>query len=221
MNPTFHRMMNTSAIPRRRRVRLAAALALAALVAACASLLPPPAPAPNLHVLDAVPAATTPSPERRDLVLEVSAPKAWPGFDTAQMAYVKKPHALDYYANNRWADAPARMLGPSIARALEHTGAFRAVVQAPTTVAADLRLSTELVRLQQNFATKPSEVELVLHVQLVDVRGRRVVATRTLEATETAPSDDPYGGVIAANRALARLLAQVAEFCVAESGRLR
>ena len=63
--------------------------------------------------------------------------------------------------------------------------------------------------------------ELALHVQLVDVRGRRVVATRTLEATEAAPSEDAYGGVIAANRALARVLAQVAAFCVGESGRMR
>jgi cholesterol transport system auxiliary component len=220
MNPTFRRT-NSVPIPRRRGARLTAVLAFAALVAGCASLLPPPSPAPNLHVLDAVPAATTPSPERRDLVLEVSAPKAWPGFDTPQMAYVRKPHALDYYASNRWADAPARMIVPSIARALEQTGAFRAVVQAPTTVAADLRLSTELVRLQQNFAAKPSEVELALHVQVIDVRGRRVVATRTFEATEAAPSEDAYGGVIAANRALARVLAQVAAFCVAESARLR
>jgi len=98
---------------------------------------------------------------------------------------------------------------------------FRAVVQPPTMVGADLRVSTELVRLQQNFASKPSESELVLHVQLIDVRTRVVVATRTFEATEAAPSEDPYGGVIAANRAIERLLAQLAAFCVTESARLR
>ena len=113
------------------------------------------------------------------------------------------------------------MIGPLIARALEQTGAFGAVLQAPTTVAADLRLAAELVRLQQNFAAKPSTIELALHVQLVDVRGRRVLATRTFEATEVAPSEDAYGGVVAANRALGRVLAEVATFSVAESTRLR
>jgi cholesterol transport system auxiliary component len=206
---------------RRPLIRAIATLALAAGATACSSLLPPPAPAPSLHVLDARPAAAAQAPQRRERVLEVSAPKAWPGFDTAQMAYTTKAHALDYYANNRWADAPARMIGPLIARAVEQTGAFRAVVQPPATVAADLRLSTELVRLQQNFAAKPSEVELVLRVQLVDMRGRVVVATRTFEATEAAPSEDPQGGVIAANRALERLLVQVAAFCVTESAPLR
>lgn len=219
MDPVTHRMPPATSL--RPLIRAVAALALAALATACSSLLPPPAPAPSLHLLDATPAAAAQAPQRRDLVLEVSAPKAWPGFDTAQMAYTRKPHALDYFANHRWADAPARMIGPLIARAVEQTGGFRAVVQPPTTVGADLRLSTDLVRLQQNFASKPSESELVLHVQLVDVRTRVVVATRTFEATEAAPSEDPYGGVIAANRAIERLLAQLAAFCVTESARLR
>ena len=87
--------------------------------------------------------------------------------------------------------------------------------------AADLRLATEIVRLQQEFATRPSRVELVLRVQLVDVRSRHVVATRVIAETEIAPSDDPGGGVIAANAALRRALAQVVEFCEVESGRPR
>jgi hypothetical protein len=32
-----------------------------------------------------------------------------------------------------------------------------------------------------------------------------------------APSEDAYGGVVAANRALERVLGQVTDFCVAES----
>ena len=47
----------------------------------------------------------------------------------------------------------------------------------------------------------------------------RVLATRLFEATESAPSDDPYGGVTAANVALQRILEQVVDFCIAESGK--
>lgn len=192
-------------------------LALAALLAGCAGLQPVQAPSPNLHVLQATPVVTA-APVKRDLVLEVSVPRAWPGFDTPQMAYVQKPYALDYFANSRWADAPAHMVGPLIARALEQTGSFRAVVQTPSGVPADLRLTGELIRLQQNFTTRPSKVELTLRVELIDVRARRVLAARVFDETETAPSDDAYGGVTAASAALQRVLAQVAEFCVAEAG---
>jgi cholesterol transport system auxiliary component len=120
---------------------------------------------------------------QRDLVLEVALPRAWPGFDTAQMAYVRQPYELDYFAASRWADTPPRMLGPLLARALEQTGSFRAVVQMPSTVPADFRVDTELVRLQQDFGVRPSRVELTLRVQLIDVRGKRVAATRVVEVS--------------------------------------
>jgi len=197
--------------------RMPRVLVLAALLAGCAGLQPVQAPSPGLHVLQGA-AAVASAPVRRDLVLEVGVPRAWPGFDTPQMAYVQKPYALDYFANSRWADAPAHMLAPLLARALEQTGGFRAVVQTPGGVPADLRLSGELVRLQQNFMTRPSKVELTLRVELIDVRGRRVLAARVFDETEPAPTDDAYGGVTAANAALQRVLAQVAAFCVAEAG---
>ena len=200
-------------------VRVQGVLAMALLVAGCAALQPAPVENPNLHMLDARPVGQV-APERRDLVVEVGTPRAWPGFDTPQMAYVQKPYALEYFANNRWADSPARMLGPLLARALEQAGGFRTVVQAPSVVPADLRINSELIRLQQNFAARPSRVELTLRIQVVDVRGKRVLATRTFDETEIAPSDDAYGGVTAANLALHRVLMQVVDFCIAESAKL-
>lgn len=110
------------------------------------------------------------------------------------------------------------MLAPLLVQALEQAGGFRAVVQAPSAVPADLRLDTELVRLQQNFGVQPSRIELALRAQLVDVRSRRVVATAEFEEVEPTTREDAYGGVIAANRALQRLLARVVDFCVEQSG---
>jgi len=46
-----------------------------------------------------------------------------------------------------------------------------------------------------------------------DLQGKRVLATREFDVTEAAASDDPYGGVIAANRAVKNILLQIAEFC--------
>jgi len=69
------------------------------------------------------------------------------------------------------------------------------------------------MRLQQDFRAQPSRIELALHAQLVDLRDGRVLAARDFELTENASSDDPYGGVTAANRALARLLGELASFC--------
>jgi len=190
---------------------------LALLMAGCAALQPPRIENPTLYVLDAQPAAAAQRPQR-DLVLAVDPPRARPGYSTPQMAYVRQPHKLDYYAKNRWVDTPARMLAPLLARALAQSGGFRAVVHAPSSVAADLRLDTELIRLQQDFTTQPSRVQLTLRALLVDVRTRQALAAEEFDEIETAPSDDAYGGAIAANRALQRLLGQLSSFCTVESG---
>jgi len=183
-----------------------------ALLAACAAIQPPDVEHANSFVLEAMPAAGAPTP-KRDVVIEVSPPRARPGFDTPQMAYTQRANALEYFAKNRWADTPAHMLAPLLAQALDESGGFRAVVQAPSLAAANLRLETELVRLQQEFGARPSRVRITLRAQLIDVDSRRVLASAEFDETEAAPSDDPYGGVLAANRALARLLERLAAFC--------
>jgi cholesterol transport system auxiliary component len=199
-------------------MRRAGALAIwAVLLAGCVGMQPPQAEAPAIYVLDARPAAKPARPQR-DLMLVVSAPRARAGFDTAQMAFVREPHELEYFAKSRWADTPSRMLAPLLVQALEQTGGFRAVVQAPSAVPADLRLDTELIRLQQNFGTRPPQVEIALRAQLVDLRSRRVLATAEFEEVEPTTREDAYGGVIAANRALQRLLARLADFSAEQSG---
>lgn len=192
-------------------------LTLAMLVGGCTGLQPPRVESSNTYVLEAQPIAKTVR-AKRDLVLEVGAPRARPGFETPQMVYVRQPYELEYFAANRWADAPSHMLGPLLAQGLEQTESFRAVVQTPSAVPADLRVDTELIRLQQNFATRPSRIELTLRAELIDVRGKRVLSTKLFDETEDAPTDDAYGGVTAANVALRRILEQLADFCVAESG---
>ena len=207
----------TSARPMRRAAIVVVAWSL--LGSACSLAPTAPADEVSLHLLDVRPAVATTA--RREQVLAISPPRAAPGVDSAAMAYVQQAHALDHYATHRWADTPARMLDPLLTRTLEDTGSFRAVVQASGGVQADLRLDTEIVQLRQSFLTRPSRVEFTLRTQLVDVPGRRVLATRYVEAVQEAPSDDAAGGVIAANAAVGRALAQVAAFCVDASAELR
>jgi len=185
------------------------------LVAGCASFPQAPEASPNLHVLQPA-AVSTKAARRGDVTLEVSVPRASPGFETSRIAYVERPYAIDYYSRSEWADAPARMLGPLLAAAFEQSGAFRAVVLAPTSARAELRLDVELVRLQQDFTVKPSRADLALRAQVIDVQARRVLATFLVEETEPAPTQDAYGGVAAANAALGRAIERTVAFVVGE-----
>lgn len=213
-----------SAFARFPTIAAIASIIAMSLLSGCSSLLPPPPPTDNVYLLEAKMApisslVTTPDNIRsvhpeRDLVLEVSMPRARAGFDTAQMVWVQQTHGLMIYSRNRWADTPARMLAPLLAQTLEHSGVFQAVVQTPSAVSAILRLDTEIIRLQQDFSMRPSRVQFTLSAQLIDIGSRRVIATAEFDETENAATEDAYGGVRAANQALERLLAKITAFCV-------
>ena len=144
--------------------------------------------------------------------IEVAPPTARAGFDGARMAYVTRPYELQFFANHQWVEPPPRLLAPLVAEALERDGRFVAAPNGASAATA-LRLETEIVLLQQEFGTPPSTVRFRLDARLLDPSSRRVLAASSFEAVETAPSEDPYGGVIAANRAVARVLDEVAAWC--------
>lgn len=146
------------------------------------------------------------------LTLLVTPPRAAPGFTSSRIAYMQKDYQLDYFAHHQWADPPAHMLASIFTLALESSRLFRAVVAAPAPITADLRLDTELLRLQQNFEDDGSKVQLQLRAVLFDQKQERVVATRIFSVFEPAPEDTPYGAVVAANQALASLLSELSEF---------
>jgi len=86
------------------------------------------------------------------------------------------------------------------------------VLLAPTAAAGQLKLDTEVVRLQQEFGTAPSQAHFTLRAVLLDSATRRVVAVREFDASVPAPSEDAPGGVNAANLAVQRVLGELAEF---------
>jgi cholesterol transport system auxiliary component len=133
------------------------------------------------------------------------------------MAYLSRPYELGYFARHEWADTPARMLLPLLVQALESSGHYRAVISGPSAAQAELRLDTEVLAFQQEFTGPAPEARVALRAQLVDLDSRRVVATRSFEATESAVTPDPYGGVVALNRALDRLLGELQAFATGAS----
>lgn len=218
-----------------RAAALAVAVAMAmVLTTGCAALLPKAAPPTVFYALDEAPAvpvptavpllAATPTLADPRPTLTVSAPQAAPGFDSQHIVYVREPLRLESFALSEWVDTPARMLAPLIVAALASSGTFRAVVSAPSVVSSELRLDSELVRLQQNFGGGASRVRFTLRATLVDVRTLRVVAWREFDAEQPSASEDARGGVAAAHRAVRTVLMALGGFCreaTAAHGRCR
>ena len=142
-------------------------------------------------------------------VLLVSLPQAEPGFETPRMVYVTRQFELEYYATNQWAESPARLFSPLLVQSAGRTGDWRTVVALPSSIRGDYRLDVAGFAVQQEFLQRPSRVRMTLRSQLVELKESRVVSTKTFEAVAQAPSEDAYGGVLAANQATGTMLAQV------------
>ena len=210
--------MNHATAPAR-SFRLALAAAALTLLAASSALKPTPVPPPAFFALDAAPAAV--SAVSRDAstgpaaapTLVVNPPQAGAGFDSQRIIYLRQAHQLEYFAHSEWVDTPARMLAPLIVEALDRSGKFRAVLATPSAAAGELRLDTEIVRLQHEFGATPSRVRLTLRATLSDNATRQVLAQVEFDNRADAPSADAYGGVIAANHATRAMLQALAAFC--------
>lgn len=210
-------------LPRSRRIGAVSLVLVLVLAGGCGALRPTATPQPAFYSLDNARIAApvvTPSPTTSSAAaptLIVNPPHAASGFDSQRIIYVREPHKLEYFAHSEWADTPARMLAPLIVAAVEASGTFRAVVATPSAAAGDLRLDTEILRLQHDFAGQPSRVRFTLRAYVVDNSTRRVLASREFDEVAAAASDDPYGGVVAANRAVRSVLEQLAGFCAEEA----
>lgn len=213
------------------------------ILGGCGSILPKAPIQPTLYVLDALPYSPSLQLSTRPLLtpllpqqsagtssastasnalvqsrpaaatLTVSTPIASAGFGSTNIVYQRQAHELEHFALNQWVDTPVQMLMPLMVRTLESSGAFRAVVRGSTAAISELRLDTELIRLQQEFYTLPSHVRLTMRAVMVDAATRQVIASREFEAIVPSPSEDPAGGVVAANLAVQNVLAQISKFC--------
>ncbi|MGE3151635.1 MAG: ABC-type transport auxiliary lipoprotein family protein [Nitrospiraceae bacterium] len=197
----------------RRVTSLLAACALCVALAGCLSI--PRETRDSVHTfvltLDSQ-NADRPPVKPGDGVLVVSMPQAQPGFESPNIAYMQRPYEIGYYATHQWAESPARLLHPLLVQTFERTGAWRAVVAMPTSVRGDLRLDLDQVVLVQEFLQRPSRVLVSLRAQLLALPSYHVIGSRRFESTEPAPTDDAYGGAVAANRAVQAVVKELGDW---------
>lgn len=151
---------------------------------------------------------------RSSKIILVTTPVASPGFNSNQMIYVSVPYKIKAFSNNQWIAPPAQLLLPLIADALCEQHYFYAVIPQPFFGTSEYQLNTQLLVLQQEFLTPESQVRLSMQATILKTSDHRVIATRTFTAIISAPDNNPYSGVIAANKAATLVVNQIARFSV-------
>lgn len=184
------------------------------LVSAC-SLFAPIENDMRVEVIDKLP-TDIPQRQTNAATLLILAPNSNPVYDTVRIAYRNKPHQIEYFGRHEWGATPAQMLLPLLARTMENTGYFNAVVTPPYFGRYRYALRTEILELAQDFTVVPATLHLSVRAQLVDGTSNRIIASRTIAINEPMMQENPYAGVVATNEAAAKTLQQVAGFVLAE-----
>jgi cholesterol transport system auxiliary component len=162
----------------------------------------------NTYVINKVPAVAYRPSNKVIFVLPV---ESNPLYNTSDMIYSTCRYKIDKFAKNRWAETPPRMLHALIVQALQDSHHYKAVVSSSLSSSQQFILQTEIVKLQQNFmGTCRSNVQFVLRARLLS-SSNRIVAAREFSVFEPAVPT-PYGGVQAANRAVAEVVGRVVGF---------
>lgn len=142
----------------------------------------------------------------------VSTPSAAPGYRSSDMVYVTIPFKLKSFATNRWVAPPAKLLLPLIANQLQKTNKSYVVVTSPFSGASTFQLNTQLLMLQQEFFKPISQIHLMVQATLINSKTSQVVATKVFNIFTPAPENNPYSGVLAANKAAKQLALGIARF---------
>ncbi len=185
--------------------------ALAAVWGSGCTLFSPVENAIRVEVINKLP-LELPQRETHTATLLVLPPAINPVYDTVRMAYTTRPYQIDYFSLHEWGASPAQMLLPLLARTLENTHYFSAVLTPPYFGPYNYALRTEILELAQDFTSDPATLHLSLRVQLADGASNRIISSRAISLREPMLQETPYAGVIAANDATAKALEQVAGF---------
>jgi cholesterol transport system auxiliary component len=172
----------------------------------------PPAAVAPAQVVPSAAASAGLGAQRGQRVLLLAPPQAAPGFDSARMVYQRHAQTFEAFTQSTWVDTPARMLTPLLQERLQASGLFRAVLQAPATSQADLRLETRVLQLQQSFLQQPGSVRFTLLATLSDNQTRTVLAWQRFDVTQATASEDAAGGAAAASLAVQSALDQLTAF---------
>lgn len=189
--------------------KLGAVLVLAMALNACAVQLPPDVG----YVINQQPDVVKRS-RHHHKILMVLKPDTSPAYNTTRMAFSSRPFQISYYSSSHWAETPSDMFLTLIADTMQKTHHYRAIVTPPFTGRFNYALRTNINELLIDYTKPQAMLNLSLQAQLLSGTTGNVVAVREFNVSVPLGCRTPYSAVIAANRAAALALGQMAAWTV-------
>ncbi|MGN5476654.1 ABC-type transport auxiliary lipoprotein family protein [Cupriavidus basilensis] len=163
------------------------------------------------YVLSTIP-GNLPIERTHAATLLVLVPESVPAYATPRMAYTTQKYQIAYFSQNEWVEAPAQMMQPLIVETFRRTQYFGAVLSPPYFGRHTFTLRTEIIEFQQDFTSDPAVLRLTMRCYLRREATNQLIAEKDFSVQEALSERSPYAGVVAANMAVGRLLAELSSF---------
>ncbi|NQY42273.1 MAG: membrane integrity-associated transporter subunit PqiC [Legionellales bacterium] len=145
-------------------------------------------------------------------VLSIDTPSAVRGLQTNAMLYSERDFQIGQYAYSKWEAAPANLLQDLLLESFNKAGVFKAVVDSSFAKTANWKLSIRILQWHQIFLESPSEIWVSYIANIYDIKKNKIIASKLFEAKVPCATDDAYGGVVAMNQAMKKLIPKTISF---------
>ena len=201
------------------RGRLLATVLCATLSTGCA-LLTPVKTDTTSYVLNGMP-ADLPRQTGPSGTLMVLVPETAPLYASRRMAYSTQAFQIGYYNESEWAIAPAQMIQPLLVETMRGAGFSSEIASSSQSGRNTLTLRTEILELRQDFSLEPATFRVAMRFSLLREPTRQLVATKEMAFSEPIREKTAYGGVIAGNAAIEKMLRALADFAIGNANSLQ
>lgn len=191
------------------------AILIVLLVVGCSLFKPIELPETKRYIINQLPKDIPKAKRKHDETILVLSAIANPGFDTRYIAYINSPYLIQHYSHSLWLALPSEMVRSVIANTLKNTHYFHAVLEQPQFAKTDYRLSTRIIKLQQEFFRKEVRVRIVLQADLISNHNSKVIASRVFQEVKPLSDPSPYHAVLAFNSIMAIMAKNITRFVIA------
>jgi cholesterol transport system auxiliary component len=197
----------------RRAIGVGITVLLAAAAASCSIL--PKAETRDIYVLPSATKATPAAPPPLTWSLRINTPKASGFLDSNRIAVMPDASRITVYQGARWSDDAAVLLRDRLVDAFRVDARIALVSNGEANERADRELDGQLRSFQTEYINGAPIVVIRYDAQVVEVRTRRIIATKSFESRSTPNGRDVISAVNAFGIASDALTSDVVAWVVA------
>lgn len=196
-------------------LRLMLALLMALPLAGCISLIKEPDPI-AVYALrsEAIDAANLPEV---NWSLTVIRPNSVAFLDSNRIAVRPEPNVLQVYKGANWSESLPDLVQANLVQALENSGRIKSVSRQNSGVPAEVAMLVDIRQFESVYApdAKIPDAVIQMHVKVLEYPSNRVIAVKTFNAVVPSASKDIPDVVLAFERGLNTVTADIVAFTLA------